>query len=138
MDRIFKLLVVHIWNVKITHRNAFSYLRIWRPKKIYIYIWVNNFCPWNKHFPCHFLSVFIVTRSHSFSLALKLLTQLSSRQDGTRHSDTLEVKILNLKGSCTRKLFFCSFNVHLACEHDAEKINEFISLNCLKKCNFDI
>ena len=31
------------------------------------------------------------------------------------------------------KTFGCSFNVHFACEHDAEKINEFISLNCLKK-----
>ena len=33
-----------------------------------------------------------------------------------------------------KKTYFCSFNEHLAREHDAEKINEFVSPNCLEKC----
>ena len=41
---------------------------------------------------------------------------------------------LQLKGIMHKKTFCGSFNVHLACEYDAEKIDESISLNCLKMC----
>ena len=30
------------------------------------------------------------------------------------------------------------FDVHLACEYDRKEINQFISLNCLKKCILNI
>ena len=33
-----------------------------------------------------------------------------------------------LKGIMHYKTFCCTFNEHLACDHDAEKVNEFISL----------